>query len=475
MLKNCGLLGKCITATLVFYMRWTLPLLVMIPIPVSLRKCLSFWQCSAKLPPEGAAEYRAMCCGFLVALGYARLDFQKNRRVVLVPALLMALPLLALRAAIRAYRRYGPGVKATHGFSATRQILEQIVIYLKYPYLLFLSEHRDWYYRKYLYTGPMDKWFASSVPNLGGLVTVINHYSQRHVVGPSKLGKEEERSRLQANSLPTLEKIALFTPAGVEFELPYSRSNAPVVSLFAKPTRGAQGSGAMAWRYESIDRYIDQKDQVWSWSEVVEHLSRQTAPYLLQRRIVNHPEIRDLTGETLSCVRVLTYIDPATGKPAIFPASWFKIPRVGAIVDNIHAASNRDAPGLGAAVDSCDGTLGPAMAADLTWRAEHPDSGGQIEGRRIPDWDALTELACAAHVAFPEDLMVGWDIAPTPSGPVIVEGNRAPFCPEEFFRNEAFGRCVELEAVIELCLLADGPSIERLVKLPGSVPNVEVA
>ncbi|MBN9282025.1 MAG: hypothetical protein J0H37_07220, partial [Hyphomicrobium denitrificans] len=48
----------------------------------------------------------------------------------------------------------------------------------------------------------------------------------------------------------------------------------------------------------------------------------------------------------------------------------------------------------------------------------------ELEGFRLPDWTLVTELALRAARTFLPLRTIGWDIALTPDGPVIVEGNR---------------------------------------------------
>jgi hypothetical protein len=66
------------------------------------------------------------------------------------------------------------------------------------------------------------------------------------------------------------------------------------------------------------------------------------------------------------------------------------------------------------------------MDARAGWLDRHPDSGGQITGRQVPRWEEVCRLAERAHWAFDDRVMIGWDIAVTPDGPVLVEGNAAP-------------------------------------------------
>ena len=53
----------------------------------------------------------------------------------------------------------------------------------------------------------------------------------------------------------------------------------------------------------------------------------------------------------------------------------------------------------------------------------HPDSGETIIGRTLPHWPEVKRIAVAAHEEFKTLPSIGWDIAITEDGPVIVEGN----------------------------------------------------
>jgi hypothetical protein len=50
----------------------------------------------------------------------------------------------------------------------------------------------------------------------------------------------------------------------------------------------------------------------------------------------------------------------------------------------------------------------------------------ELEGLAIPDWEALCGGVLKAHDAFPGiAALIGWDVAPTGEGPVILEANLA--------------------------------------------------
>jgi hypothetical protein len=66
------------------------------------------------------------------------------------------------------------------------------------------------------------------------------------------------------------------------------------------------------------------------------------------------------------------------------------------------------------------------IGALMFWVQLGMDTGGVIEGRVLPLWQETIAMACRAHAAFAPRVIVGWDIAVTPKGPVLIEGNNAP-------------------------------------------------
>lgn len=57
---------------------------------------------------------------------------------------------------------------------------------------------------------------------------------------------------------------------------------------------------------------------------------------------------------------------------------------------------------------------------------EVPGTGAKIRGFKVPYWQEALELVKQAAAAIPELRYIGWDVAFTPDGPVIVEGNFNP-------------------------------------------------
>jgi hypothetical protein len=194
--------------------------------------------------------------------------------------------------------------------------------------------------------------------------------------------------------------------------------------LFVKPVLGRGGRGAERWDF--IDgRYCSPTGEDVAADDLMKRLverSRDT-PLLIQKRLTNHQELEPLNNGALSTVRVLTCLNEA-GEPELVGAAMRMAIGSNRVVDNLHAG------GIAASVALDNGTLGSAsnLGADcrLGWMDRHPDSGAQITGTRLPMWNEVREFAIRAHRAFDDRLLVGWDIAITPDGPVLVEGNGAP-------------------------------------------------
>ena len=55
--------------------------------------------------------------------------------------------------------------------------------------------------------------------------------------------------------------------------------------------------------------------------------------------------------------------------------------------------------------------------------SHHPDTTAPIKGAKLPYWKEMTELALSAHKHFQMPIFIGWDIALTHEGPLVVEAN----------------------------------------------------
>jgi hypothetical protein len=146
--------------------------------------------------------------------------------------------------------------------------------------------------------------------------------------------------------------------------------------------------------------------------------------YLVQRWLEPDPAMRPLMpGRALGAVRVVTLL---AGKGALTPYAFVKIP----VGKNTSDAFDHGRTGnLIAAVNVTDGIVGRAWGPSRTARHRldvydaHPETGIAIEGFRIPHWPEIVRVVSAGARAFRELRTLGWDVAVTTEGILLLEAN----------------------------------------------------
>ena len=198
----------------------------------------------------------------------------------------------------------------------------------------------------------------------------------------------------------------------------------PDADLFVKPRSGSGGHRMERWDFQGDDRYRNAHGEVLTRAQLVEKLARQSLKddYLVQPRLANHPALDDISNGALATVRLLTCRNEQ-GVPEATNAA-FRMAIGNSVVDNFHQG------GLATAVDLRTGVIGIAsdigIRPDVGWRDTHPVSGARFAGRTLPHWAEVVSLAVKAHEAFPQRVVVGWDVAMLADGAMIIEGNGKP-------------------------------------------------
>jgi hypothetical protein len=153
-------------------------------------------------------------------------------------------------------------------------------------------------------------------------------------------------------------------------------------------------------------------------------LARSKGRYLIQECLANHAELGEL-GRGLNSLRITSCRNEHGGFEVTNATLKFSFSR-GASVDNFHQG------GGVARVDVQTGILGPASDSwsrrPCVWHRAHPLTAAQIEGRRLPLWAETIALVERAHSLFPDRVMLGFDVAITDRGPVVIEGNVQSGC-----------------------------------------------
>jgi len=146
--------------------------------------------------------------------------------------------------------------------------------------------------------------------------------------------------------------------------------------------------------------------------------------WIVQERLVNHPDLARMGGpQSLHGVRIATIVG-RDGEPRVLFA-MLKLALSGGASDNFLGGSTGNAI---VEVDPATGRLGPLTLprdgpAGFRGLADNPLTGEPVEGRTLPYWQAACALVLDAAPHFLPARALGWDVALTPRGPVILETN----------------------------------------------------
>ncbi|KON82162.2 hypothetical protein PA01_11690 [Azoarcus sp. PA01] len=146
--------------------------------------------------------------------------------------------------------------------------------------------------------------------------------------------------------------------------------------------------------------------------------------WIVQPLVRSHAQLhRIMSSHALGTIRAVTFIE--NGIVAL-PYAVLRIPVGKNRADNFsHGASGN----LVAPITMETGIVGVARGSKRKDWPEmmdvdvHPDTQNRISGFALPFWSELKKLIVAAHKSLPNLATLGWDVAITDSGPLIVETN----------------------------------------------------
>lgn len=200
----------------------------------------------------------------------------------------------------------------------------------------------------------------------------------------------------------------------------------PPRDLLIKPVDGRGGQDIERWDFIGRGQFVGADGKPVSGDELMNHFSSSSlslgSPMLVQLCLENNSELQSFSGLALSKTRIATFLDEQE-KPEIVAANFRPSIASNAPIDYsdsrdvsfpLDIETGRLADGYGDARD----TPGPIV--------NHPETGATVSGELLPGWDLMSALALRAHRAFSDIPFIGWDIAYTPDGPIIVEANVPP-------------------------------------------------
>ncbi len=145
---------------------------------------------------------------------------------------------------------------------------------------------------------------------------------------------------------------------------------------------------------------------------------------LIQQRVRQGAYAARIYPDTTNTLRILTMWDYARDEPFIARA----VHRFGTAKSG--PVDNWTQGGLNANVNVGAGALervvGFPSAGKLEWRTDHPDTGAQITGAVIPNWDAMTSELLRVSAGLPRIHYVGWDVLVGDDDFFLIEGNSYP-------------------------------------------------
>jgi hypothetical protein len=312
--------------------------------------------------------------------------------------------------------RNGRTIEAQTGRSVPAQLADQIWLYVKAGVL------PPWYYIYELHRHPVKRAARSFIQRCeckSGVPALL-----KDIRPPaSELTDKVEFARwCEAKGIPTVPVLGVVREDGVDGIESLDQLR---LDLFVKPVDGKGGRGTERWDYLGDGRHRSSDGREYDTIGMLISIAAEswTGSRIVQPRICNHPDMLPLNNGALATVRALTCLDES-GNPELLGAVLRMAIGSNHVVDNLHAG------GIAVAVDLVTGRLGLAstlgMDCGLGWLDRHPNSGAPIAGFRLPYWDGFRTFAESAHRAFSDRIMVGWDIAITPHGLLVVEGNGSP-------------------------------------------------
>lgn len=193
--------------------------------------------------------------------------------------------------------------------------------------------------------------------------------------------------------------------------------------LFSKPQRGMGAKDTLAFSHLGNGRYRDADHAVMDLDGVFAAVGR-AAPagkaMLVQPWLRNHPEIADFAKDSLLAIRVVTCINEQ-GEPEVTLAMLRLLSK---LEPDWHHLPDEE---YATAIDIRSGVMGEFLGDNFktcpVHLTHHPITGNAIAGRVLRNWPALRNAALQAHRTFMHRMVIGWDIALTPEGPVVLEGN----------------------------------------------------
>lgn len=192
-----------------------------------------------------------------------------------------------------------------------------------------------------------------------------------------------------------------------------------VNTCIIKPTEASHGEGVLlitSIDYTNGGCYLENhKGEVFELSQLL-----KKDPLIFESVIEQTDQFKRFNASSVNTVRFMTLL--STSGQAEIISAFVKIGKQGSCVDNAGDGGNIDA-----AINVATGEICFALQFD-GWRKtkpifHHPENGAQLNGVVIENWESIKNKLIRFQQAMPFLRAIGWDIAITDQGPVVVEMN----------------------------------------------------
>ncbi|MDD4706269.1 MAG: sugar-transfer associated ATP-grasp domain-containing protein [Bacilli bacterium] len=163
---------------------------------------------------------------------------------------------------------------------------------------------------------------------------------------------------------------------------------------------------------------------------------------LIEEYIDQHKKIAELYSNSVNTLRLFTFYD---GNNTYILNSVFKLGN-GGVIDNFSSG------GMYTFVDENGKIIVPAIDQNDNIYYIHPITKKDILGFTIPMYEEACQLVKEAAMLVPEIKYIGWDVAITNKGPLIIEGNSFPgvFQIKPSLNNKKEGLIPKYQQVMEI-------------------------
>lgn len=146
----------------------------------------------------------------------------------------------------------------------------------------------------------------------------------------------------------------------------------------------------------------------------LEEIAKKYSGFLAEEILVNHNDIKVLNPSSLNTIRIITIV---TKRDVEFLYAGIRIGAPNSRVDNISMG------GKVAAIDLNTGAIKSGFLSKTTSEVQFKID--DYTGKIIPCWGELLSFVKRAARTVPGVRYVAWDVAITPKGPALIEGNHS--------------------------------------------------